>query len=123
MKRPHFALNEISGLVVDLAVTCIMIFAVGIHPLAARLPGAAAGIATSWKLNRNTRDEPGEISAFLMTALTVTSRAVGVGLFCLLQWRNPLIQPLIPLGLSSIAACVLAIYGYRRLLRQKRGRD
>lgn len=120
MKLPHFALVEICGLAVDLAVTCLLIFYLRVDPLAARLPGAAAGLATSLRLNRSNG---GELNGFLRNAVTLISRIVGVGLFALLLWRNPLVQPLIPLALSAIAALVLALYGYLRLQKQRRGPD
>ncbi|MCZ7446442.1 hypothetical protein O8B93_02420 [Agrobacterium rhizogenes] len=118
MRLPHFALTEICGLAVDLAVTSLLVFYLRVDPLAARLPGAAAGLATSWRLNRSNGSE---LNGFLRNAVTLTSRIVGVGLFALLLWRNPLLQPLIPLALSAIAALILALYGYVRL--QKRRRD
>ncbi|WCK02223.1 hypothetical protein [Agrobacterium tumefaciens] len=121
MRLPHFALTEICGLAVDLAVTCLLIFHLGVDPLAARLPGAAAGLATSWRLNRS--NAPDALNGFLMNAVTLISRFVGVGLFALLLWRNPLLQPLIPLALSALAALLLALYGYRRLRRQQRDQD
>lgn len=123
MRLPHFALTEIYGLAVDLAVTCLLIFYIGIDPLAARLPGAAAGLAASWQLNRSKGDTFGRVSGFLTKAVTLTSRIVGVALFALLQWRNPLVQPLIPLALSALAALALALYGYWRLQRQRLDRD
>ncbi|WP_418136330.1 hypothetical protein [Agrobacterium sp. El2ro-1b] len=116
MRLPHFALTEICGLAVDLAVTCLLVFYLRVDPLAARLPGAAAGLATSWKLNRSNG---AELNGFLKNAVTLTSRIVGVGLFALLLWRNPLLQPFIPLALSAIAALVLALYGYFRLQKQR----
>ncbi|CUX18111.1 hypothetical protein [Agrobacterium genomosp. 13] len=123
MRFSRFALSEIYGLAVDLAVTCLLIFYVGIEPLAARLPGAAAGLAASWQMGRSRRDASGEVSGFLAKAVTLTSRIVSVGLFSLLQWRNPLVQPLIPLAFSALAALALALYGYRRLRRQRLDRD
>ena len=123
MRLPHFALTEIYGLAVDLAVTCLLIFYFGIDPLAARLPGAAAGLAASWQLNRSKGYTSGKVSGFLTKAVTLTSRIVGVALFALLQWRNPLVQPLIPLALSALAALALALYGYWRLQRQRLDRD
>ncbi|CUX26450.1 MULTISPECIES: hypothetical protein [Agrobacterium] len=123
MKLPHFALTEICGLAVDLAITCLLIFYLDIDPLAARLPGAAAGLATSWRLNRSNANAPDALNGFLMNAVTLISRFVGVGLFALLLWRNPLLQPLIPLALSALAALLLALYGYRRLRRQQRDQD
>lgn len=107
----------------DLAVTCLLIFYLGVDPLAARLPGAAAGVATSWRLNRSNSGAPATLSVFLVNAVTLTSRIVGVGLFVLLQWRNPLVQPLIPLTFSAFAALLLALYGYRRLQKQQLDRD
>ncbi|CDN91953.1 hypothetical protein [Agrobacterium tumefaciens] len=123
MRFSRFALSEIYGLAVDLAVTCLLIFYVGIEPLAARLPGAAAGLAASWQMGRSRRDASGEVSGFLAKAVTLTSRIVSVGLFSLLQWRNPLVQPLIPLAFSALAALALALYGYRRLRRRRLDRD
>ncbi|WKL20011.1 hypothetical protein QYR00_13195 [Agrobacterium tumefaciens] len=123
MRFSRFVLSEIYGLAVDLAVTCLLIFYVGIEPLAARLPGAAAGLAASWQMGRSRRDASGEVSGFLAKAVTLTSRIVSVGLFSLLQWRNPLVQPLIPLAFSALAALALALYGYRRLRRQRLDRD
>jgi hypothetical protein len=123
LRFSRFALSEIYGLAVDLAVTCLLIFYVGIEPLAARLPGAAAGLAASWQMGRSRRDASGEVSGFLAKAVTLTSRIVSVGLFSLLQWRNPLVQPLIPLAFSALAALALALYGYRRLRRQRLDRD
>ncbi|UXS33112.1 hypothetical protein FY152_13770 [Agrobacterium tumefaciens] len=123
MRFSRFALSEIYGLAVDLAVTCLLIFYIGIEPLAARLPGAAAGLAASWQMGRSRRDASGEVSGFLAKAVTLTSRIVSVGLFSLLQWRNPLVQPLIPLAFSALAALALALYGYRRLRRQRLDRD
>ncbi|KJF75299.1 hypothetical protein [Agrobacterium arsenijevicii] len=123
MRLPHFALTEIYGLTVDLAVTCLLIFYIGIDPLAARVPGAAAGLAASWQMNRSKRDASGKVSGFLTNAVTLISRIVSVGLFALLQWRNPLVQPLIPLAFSALAALVLALYGYRRLQKQQTDRD
>ncbi|MCZ7462631.1 hypothetical protein [Rhizobium rhizogenes] len=123
MRLPHFALTEICGLAADLAVTCLLIFYLGVDPLAARLPGAAAGVATSWRLNRSNSGAPATLSVFLVNAVTLTSRIVGVGLFVLLQWRNPLVQPLIPLTFSAFAALLLALYGYRRLQKQQLDRD
>jgi len=123
LRFSRFVLSEIYGLAVDLAVTCLLIFYVGIEPLAARLPGAAAGLAASWQMGRSRRDASGEVSGFLAKAVTLTSRIVSVGLFSLLQWRNPLVQPLIPLAFSALAALALALYGYRRLRRQRLDRD
>ncbi|MCZ4429279.1 hypothetical protein O3S81_06170 [Agrobacterium sp. SOY23] len=123
MRLPHFALTEICGLAVDLAVTCLLIFYLGVDPLAARLPGAAAGLATSWRLNRSNGNAPDALNGFLMNAVTLISRFVGVGLFALLLWRNPLVQPLVPLALSALAALALALYGYWRLQRQRRDPD
>lgn len=123
MTLRHFALTEIYGLAVDLAVTCLLIFYIGIDPLAARLPGAAAGLAASWQINRSKGDASGKVSGFLTNAVTLTSRIVSVGLFALLQWRNPLLQPVIPLAFSALAALALALYGYRRLERQRLDRD
>lgn len=107
----------------DLVVTCLLIFYLGVDPLAARLPGAAAGVATSWRLNRSNSGATATLSVFLVNAVTLTSRIVGVGLFMLLQWRNPLVQPLIPLAFSAFAALLLALYGYRRLQKQQLDRD
>ncbi|MFK3777212.1 hypothetical protein [Agrobacterium sp. NPDC089420] len=123
MRFPRIALTEICGLAVDLSVTCLLILYLGVDPLAARLPGAAAGVTTSWQLNRSDGGEQGTLSGFLRNAVTLTSRLVGVGLFMLLQWRNPLVQPLIPLVFSAFAALVLALYGYRRLQKQQRDQD
>lgn len=120
MRLPHFALTEICGLAADLAVTCLLIFYLGVDPLAARLPGAATGLATSWRLNRSDGEASVGLNSFLMNAVTLTSRIVSVGLFALLQWRNPLVQPLVPLAFSIIAALVLALYGYWRLQKQRR---
>ena len=108
---------------VDLAVTCLLIFYLGVDPLAARLPGAAAGLATSWRLNRSNGNAPDALNGFLMNAVTLISRFVGVGLFALLLWRNPLVQPLVPLALSALAALALALCGYWRLQRQRRDPD
>lgn len=58
-----------------------------------------------------------------MNAVTLTSRIVSVGLFALLQWRNPLVQPLVPLAFSIIAALALALYGYWRLQKQRQDQD
>lgn len=123
MKLPHFALTEIYGLAVDLAVTSLLIFYIGIDPLAARLPGAAAGVAASWQLSRSKVDTSGRVSGFLTKAVTLTSRIVSVGLFTLLQWRNPLVQPLVPLAFSALAALALALYGYWRLQKQRPDQD
>ncbi|CUX34209.1 conserved membrane hypothetical protein [Agrobacterium deltaense Zutra 3/1] len=107
----------------DLAVTCLLIFYLGVDPLAARFPGAAVGVVTSWRLNRSNSGTPATLSVFLVNAVTLTARIVGVGLFMLLQWRNPLVQPLIPLASSAFAALLLALYGYRRLQKQQLDRD
>lgn len=123
MRLPHFALTEICGLAVDLAVTCLLIFYLGVDPLAARLPGAATGLATSWQLNRANGEASARLNSFLMNAVTLTSRIVSVGLFALLQWRNPLVQPLVPLAFSIIAALALALYGYWRLQKQRQDQD
>ena len=123
MRRPHFALTEICGLAADLAVTCLVIFYLGVDPLAARLPGAATGLATSWRLNRANGEASARLNSFLMNAVTVTSCIVSVGLFALLQWRNPLVQPLVPLAFSIIAALALALYGYWRLQKQRQDQD
>ncbi|MFJ1308122.1 hypothetical protein [Agrobacterium sp. P15N1-A] len=123
MRLPHFALTETCGLAADLAVTCLLIFYLGVDPLAARLPGAATGLATSWRLNRTNSEASARLSSFLMNAVTLTSRIVSVGLFALLQWRNPLVQPLIPLAFSALAALVLALYGYWRLQKQRQDQD
>ncbi|MBG0508065.1 hypothetical protein I3J13_04770 [Agrobacterium sp. MOPV5] len=123
MKPPHFALTETCGLAADLAVTCLLIFYLGVDPLAARLPGAATGLATSWRLNRANGEASARLNSFLMNAVTLTSRIVSVGLFALLQWRNPLVQPLVPLAFSIIAALALALYGYWRLQKQRQDQD
>ena len=123
MRLPHFALTEIGGLAVDLVVTCLLIFYLGVDPLAARLPGAATGLATSWRLNRSYSEASARLNSFLTNAVTLTSRIVSVGLFALLQWRNPLVQPLVPLAFSALAAFVLALYGYWRLQKQRQGQD
>ncbi|MFB7143904.1 hypothetical protein ACWGMK_04675 [Agrobacterium deltaense] len=123
MRRPDFALTEICGLAADLAVTCLLIFYLGVDPLAARLPGAATGLATSWRLNRANGEASARLNSFLMNAVTLTSRIVSVGLFALLQWRNPLVQPLVPLVFSIIAALALALYGYWRLQKQRQDQD
>lgn len=123
MRLPHFALTETCGLAADLAVTCLLIFYLGVDPLAARLPGAATGLATSWRLNRTNGEASARLSSFLMNAVTLTSRIVSVGLFALLQWRNPLVQPLVPLAFSALAALVLALYGYWRLQKQRQDQD
>ncbi|WP_142780050.1 hypothetical protein [Agrobacterium sp. T29] len=123
MRLPHFALTEICGLAADLAVTCLLIFYLGVDPLAARLPGAATGLATSWRLNRANGEASARLNSFLMNAVTLTSRIVSVGLFALLQWRNPLVQPLVPLAFSALAALALALYGYWRLQKQRQDQD
>ncbi|UXS40801.1 hypothetical protein FY150_14190 [Agrobacterium tumefaciens] len=123
MRLPRFALTEICGLAADLAVTCLLIFYLGVDPLAARLPGAATGLATSWRLNRANGEASARLNSFLMNAVTLTSRIVSVGLFALLQWRNPLVQPLVPLVFSIIAALALALYGYWRLQKQRQDQD
>ncbi|MDA5637721.1 MULTISPECIES: hypothetical protein [Agrobacterium] len=123
MRLPHFALTEIGGLAVDLVVTCLLIFYLGVDPLAARLPGAATGLATSWRLNRSYGEASARLNSFLTNAVTLTSRIVSVGLFALLQWRNPLVQPLVPLAFSALAAFVLALYGYWRLQKQRQDQD
>ncbi|CVI56590.1 hypothetical protein CFBP4996_14255 [Agrobacterium leguminum] len=123
MRLPRFALTEICGLAADLAVTCLLIFYLGVDPLAARLPGAATGLATSWRLNRANGEASARLNSFLMNAVTLTSRIVSVGLFALLQWRNPLVQPLVPLAFSIIAALALALYGYWRLQKQRQDQD
>lgn len=123
MRLPHFALNETCGLAADLAVTCLLIFYLGVDPLAARLPGAATGLATSWRLNRTNGEASARLNSFLMNAVTLTSRIVSVGLFTLLQWRNPLVQPLVPLAFSALAALALALYGYWRLQKQRQDQD
>ncbi|MBW9073344.1 MULTISPECIES: hypothetical protein [Agrobacterium] len=123
MRRPDFALTEICGLAADLAVTCLLIFYLGVDPLAARLPGAATGLATSWRLNRANGEASARLNSFLMNAVTLTSRIVSVGLFALLQWRNPLVQPLVPLAFSALAALALALYGYWRLQKQRQDQD
>ncbi|MBA4777636.1 MULTISPECIES: hypothetical protein [Agrobacterium] len=123
MRLPHFALTEIGGLAVDLVVTCLLIFYLGVDPLAARLPGAATGLATSWRLNRSYSEASARLNSFLTNAVTLTSRIVSVGLFALLQWRNPLVQPLVPLAFSALAAFVLALYGYWRLQKQRQDQD
>jgi len=119
LRLSHFALTEICGLAADLVVTCLLIFYLGVDPLAARLPGAATGLATSWRLNRSNGEASARLNSFLTNAVTLTSRIVSVGLFALLQWRNPLVQPLVPLAFSALAAFVLALYGYWRLQRQR----
>ncbi|CVI60036.1 MULTISPECIES: hypothetical protein [Agrobacterium] len=123
MRLPHFALTEICGLAADLTVTCLLIFYLGVDPLAARLPGAATGLATSWRLNRLNGEASARLNSFLTNAVTLTSRIVSVGLFALLQWRNPLVQPLVPLAFSALAAFVLALYGYWRLQKQRQDLD
>lgn len=123
MRLPRFALTEICGLAADLAVTCLVIFYLGVDPLAARLPGAATGLATSWRLNRANGGASARLNSFLMNTVTLTSRIVSVGLFALLQWRNPLVQPLVPLAFSIIAALALALYGYWRLQKQRQDQD
>ena len=123
MRLPHFALTEIGGLAVDLVVTCLLIFYLGVDPLAARLPGAATGLATSWRLNRSYSEASARLNSFLTNAVTLTSRIVSVGLFALLQWRNPLVQPLVPLAFAALAAFVLALYGYWRLQKQRQDQD
>ncbi|MBW9059219.1 hypothetical protein [Agrobacterium pusense] len=114
MRLPRFALTEICGLAADIIVSCLLMFYLGVDALVARVPGAATGLATSWRLRPN---------GFLMNAVTFTSRIVSVGLFALLQWRNPLVQPLVPLVFSAFAALLLALYGYWRLQRQRQERD
>ena len=123
MRLRHFALTQVFGLAVDLSITVLLLFYLGIDPLAARLPGALAGLATSRRLNRSNDDGAKELNGFLTNAVTLISRIVGVGLFALLQWRNPLVQPLVPLAFSALAALVLALYGYRRLRKQRLDRD
>ena len=123
MRLRHFALTEVYGLAVDLSISFLLIFYIGIDPLAARLPGAFAGLATSWRLNHSNGDDPNELNGFLLNAVTLISRMVGVGMFALLQWRNPLVQPLVPLAFSALAALVLALYGYRRLQKQRADQD
>ncbi|MGV1956393.1 hypothetical protein ACQZ5G_08805 [Agrobacterium sp. 22-214-1] len=123
MRLSRFALTEICGLAADLAVTCLLIFYLGVDPLAARLPGAATGLATSWRLNRVNGEASARLNSFLMNAVTLTSRIVSVGLFALLQWRNPLVQPLVPLAFSALAALALALYGHWRLQKQRQDQD
>ncbi|EMS95373.1 hypothetical protein H009_23423 [Agrobacterium tumefaciens str. Cherry 2E-2-2] len=123
MRLSRFALTEICGLAADLAVTCLLIFYLGVDPLAARLPGAATGLATSWRLNRANGEASARLNSFLMNAVTLTSRIVSVGLFALLQWRNPLVQPLVPLAFSALAALALALYGHWRLQKQRQDQD
>ncbi|MBP2507859.1 hypothetical protein J2855_001465 [Agrobacterium tumefaciens] len=101
----------------------MLIFYLGVDPLAARLPGAVAGLATSWRLNRSNGETSAALNSFLTNAVTLTSRIVSVGLFALLQWRNPLVQPLVPLAFSALAALLLALYGYWRLQRQRQEPD
>ncbi|WCK13244.1 hypothetical protein G6L41_013530 [Agrobacterium tumefaciens] len=123
MRLRHFALTEVYGLAVDLSISFLLIFYIGIDPLASRLPGALTGLATSWRLNHSNGDGRNELNGFLLNAVTLISRMVGVGLFALLQWRNPLVQPLVPLAFSALAALVLALYGYRRLQKQRADQD
>ncbi|MGP4667910.1 hypothetical protein [Agrobacterium pusense] len=123
MRLPRFALTEICGLAADIIVTCLLMFYLGVDPLVARVPGAATGLATSWRLNRVNAEASVRPNGFLMNAVTFTSRIVSVGLFALLQWRSPLVQPLVPLVFSAFAALVLALYGYWRLQRQRQERD
>ncbi|MDQ1221370.1 hypothetical protein QE432_002951 [Agrobacterium sp. SORGH_AS 745] len=85
MRLRHFALTEVYGLAVDLSISFLLIFYIGVDPLAARLPGALAGLATSWRLNHSNGDGPNELNGFLFNAVTLISRMVGVGLFALLQ--------------------------------------
>ncbi|MGQ8629870.1 hypothetical protein ACUTJJ_00110 [Agrobacterium sp. DKPNP3] len=119
MRLRSVALSEICGLAADIAITCLLIFFLTVDPIAARLPGAVSGLATSWRLNRSMSGAPG---AFPANAVTLISRIVSVGLFSLLQWRNPLIQPVVPLAFSALAALVLACCGHWRLQKLRRAK-
>lgn len=118
MRLRSVALSEICGLAADIAITCLLIFFLTVDPIAARFPGAVTGLATSWRLNRSMSGAPGAFPA----AVTLISRIVSVGLFSLLQWRNPLIQPVVPLAFSALAALVLACCGHWRLQKLRRAK-
>ncbi|UXS02911.1 hypothetical protein [Agrobacterium tumefaciens] len=117
MRPSRFALAECSGLSVDLLITALLLLGSTFDPMIARLPGAITGMVTTMLLNRSNKPSA-TVSRFLKNTLTVLSRLMGIGLFVLLQARNPLLQPLITLAFSAMSGLALALIGYSRVCKR-----
>ncbi len=117
MRPSRFVLAECSGLSVDLLITALLFVGSSFDPMIARLPGAVIGMVTTMLLNRSNKPSA-TVSRFLKNTLTLLSRLMGIGLFVLLQARNPLLQPLITLAFSAMSGLALALICYSRVCKR-----
>lgn len=119
MRLSRFALAECSGLSVDLLITSLLFLGTTYDPMIVRLPGAIIGIVTTLLLTNRGSEPSAPVSRFLKNAVTLLSRFMGIGLFVLLQARNPLLQPLITLAFSALSGLALALIGYARVNKRQ----
>jgi hypothetical protein len=92
-----------------------------IGPMVAGALGLAAGAAAIFVLDRRQHSPAaGEDAAgsFALPAIVFLSLLVDYALYATLLVRQPLVQPVALLSLSSLAAFVFAVAGYLRLSRR-----
>jgi len=108
------------GLLIDAALTHILIVFAGLGPFVARIPAIIAAVIVTWLVNRNlSSDRPGHSLAFggfRYWATGITSALVNYAIYATLMYRAPFLQPVVAVVFASLAAASYSLFGHSRFI-------
>ncbi|TDK35417.1 GtrA family protein [Rhizobium deserti] len=115
-----FLLAGGGGFLVDAGLTHVLITVAGLSPLAARVPAIMAAMAFTWLINRSRTFGPSRrslaVEGFRYWAVGITSAALNYAIYSSLIFITPLLQPIVAIILSSLAATFYSFFGYSRFV-------
>jgi putative flippase GtrA len=108
------------GFVIDAGLTYFLIAVAGFGPFAARIPAIMAAMSFTWLINRSRTFEPSPHSlaqeGFRYWAVGITSACINYGVYSLLMWRAPFLQPIAAIVFASATATAYSYFGYSRFV-------
>lgn len=107
-----------TGLLIDAALTHVLIEFAGLDPFAARIPAIMAATIVMWLVNRSRPSGQSDYSAagFRYWAISITSALVNYAIYATLIYRAPFLQPLVAVVFASLAAIAYSAFGHSRFV-------
>jgi putative flippase GtrA len=115
-----FLLSGGCGFVIDAGLTHVLIVDLGASAFAARIPAIMAAMAFTFFINRSFTFGRSHRSVvqegFRYWAVGVTSAVLNYAIYSLLMHSAPILQPIVAVTLSSMAATGYSFFGYSRFV-------
>lgn len=121
MKRLFwFLVAGAGGFVIDAGLTHFLIGYFGHSPFFARIPAIMSAMAFTWLINRKRTFGPSPhslaVEGFRYWAVGITSALLNYSVYSALMYREPMLQPIVAIIASSLAAVAYSFFGYSRFV-------